>query len=60
MQRVVHPHGRGEKRLGMSTAEMQAGSPPRAWGKEPLAEEITRRGRFTPTGVGKRALAAAV
>ena len=29
------------------------GSPPRAWGRQPLADGEMRDVRFTPTGVGK-------
>jgi len=52
---TVHPHGRGEKSTYSARAIRRPGSPPRAWGKGPLARSYTTPSRFTPTGVGKRA-----
>ena len=48
-----HPHGRGEKRVQRPRPRLDAGSSPRAWGKEcRRAERFARRG-IIPTGVGK-------
>ena len=52
----VHPHGRGEKRAPYHGKLVDGDSPPRAWGKEVEASEMSYSSRFTPTGVGKSAV----
>ena len=49
---AVHPHGRGDNRIGDSFGAGALGSPPRAWGQFHDATRTRRKYRFTPTGVG--------
>jgi len=53
-RKQVHPHGRGEKSASEQKLVSPYGSPPRAWGKVAARHARGQRGRFTPTGVGKR------
>src|SRR5205823_3533037 len=48
----VHPHVRGDIAHRGDTGDMDAGSPPRAWGHYPPDQNAARLGRFTPTCVG--------
>ncbi len=56
---TVHPHGCGEYQSANLAQLPASGSPPRVWGI--LSKRLHRhiRGRFTPTGVGNTAPAAA-
>ena len=48
-----HPHVRGEDAMGMTTAQLDKETPPRAWGR-PTAKDCTHAQlRNTPTCVGK-------
>ena len=48
----VHPHGRGDNDLSLSSLRCVCGSPPRAWGQLNSDGEGSVTTRFTPTGVG--------
>ena len=48
----VHPHVRGDNGGLLARANINAGSPPRAWGQHTAARRRTVAGRFTPTCVG--------
>ena len=48
----VHPHARGDDRMGHGATLGDAGSPPRAWGRRISSSSMTRCRRFTPTRVG--------
>jgi len=47
----------GENSVINEQRRAERGSPPRVWGKRCLCKANFRRGRFTPTGVGKTAFA---
>ena len=49
----VHPHRCGETSSGRCWRHSTDGSPPQVWGNRRRAWRSLRRGRFTPTGVGK-------
>src|SRR5690606_39214054 len=51
----VHPHVRGDNKVGKAPEQEESGSPPRAWGQRqtPLGEVVGLR--FTPTCVGTTA-----
>ncbi len=53
----VHPHVRGENDIIGNSPEVADGSPPRAWGKSNGLGLMPAVGRFTPTCVGKIAIA---
>ncbi len=48
----VHPHRRGDGSARPRTSCAKCGSPPQAWGRQLNINRLTRRRRFTPTGVG--------
>ena len=48
-----HPHGRGEDRDYIAKLGLESETPPRAWGRQPVARRLLVSGRNTPTGVGK-------
>ena len=48
-----HPHGRGEDSTVSLRFWRDRETPPRAWGRQPIAEEYLREQGNTPTGVGK-------
>ncbi len=48
----VHPHVRGDNGRGWLRRGGPCGSPPRAWGQQPVGEGQRQQGRFTPTCVG--------
>ena len=50
---AVHPHACGENSRGSTVLAIANGSPPRLWGKPPLATGTLPGWRFTPTPVGK-------
>ena len=50
--RPVHPHGRGERRIGRGEKLHHVGSSPRAWGTRPKKPVRRQIRRFIPTGVG--------
>ena len=50
---AVHPHVRGEDGGHQSKTGPDTGSPPRAWGRRPIARRRRVGPRFTPTCVGK-------
>src|SRR5260221_12046 len=49
---AVHPHARGDDEGTCMIVPGSYGSPPRAWGRRPVAGVRAVRGRFTPTRVG--------
>ena len=48
-----HPHGRGEDACVVLVDVTVLETPPRAWGRQPLAQGGVASVRNTPTGVGK-------
>ncbi len=50
--RPVHPHVRGDGSHRIATVVLPDGSPPRAWGRQPLVLIHLSGTRFTPTCVG--------
>ena len=56
--RPVHPHVRGEDLLHHADRDLEAGSPPRAWGRQGNNLLAVEAWRFTPTCVGKTSCAA--
>ncbi len=48
-----HPHGRGEDVSRWYSFDQWWETPPRAWGRRPVAGDVGYGGRNTPTGVGK-------
>ena len=48
-----HPHGRGEDRESLLLTHMIRETPPRAWGRQLIAQGKDPRPGNTPTGVGK-------
>ena len=50
---AVHPHTRGEDLASPWRHSGVTGSPPHTWGRPPPGDLVIRRGRFTPTHVGK-------
>ena len=52
LQKTVHPHVRGDHWINSLQDQLQAGSPPRAWGSPGLGVFAARPSRFTPTCVG--------
>ncbi len=50
--RTAHPHGRGEHSRSRSRTGITCGSPPRAWGAQPVQRAAVALPRLTPTGVG--------
>ena len=55
----VHPHARGEHISESQWKSRQAGSSPRTWGTQSLAERFVNVERFIPTHVGNTAAARA-
>ena len=53
MQVQKHPHGRGEDRMRNPNILNMLETPPRAWGRLPLAKQARALLGNTPTGVGK-------
>ncbi len=49
---TVHPHARGDHRMGSTSKKALPGSPPRAWGSLSSLRDVLMRQRFTPTRVG--------
>ena len=49
---TVHPHGRGDNKIGCVARLNRTGSPPRAWGQWLAVPSKSSCWRFTPTGVG--------
>ena len=49
---AVHPHVCGDGGINSAVSGMYGGSPPRVWGRRPLAAKLSRTLRFTPTCVG--------
>ncbi|SMG63238.1 conserved hypothetical protein [methanotrophic bacterial endosymbiont of Bathymodiolus sp.] len=48
-----HPHGRGEDQKIYTIEQIKRETPPRAWGRPDIDENIIALTRNTPTGVGK-------
>ena len=53
LPRRVHPHPRGESYILPVSVSQRNGSPPPAWGKPWIVDQVDTEDRFTPTRVGK-------